>query len=108
MGRDGSPLCLDFVRASSWSADRSAELLDQEVHLHAAIREELRVVEERHVAAYKLLQERKDSEVSLRDETIAERDDEIVRLGRLITEQMARLEEVEKTKYDEIEALKEP
>merc|ERR1711865_163581 len=86
---------------------RIAELLDQEVHLHAAIREELRVVEERHVAAYKLLQERKDSEVSLRDETIAERDDEIVRLGRLITEQMARLEEVEKTKYDEIEALKE-
>jgi len=86
---------------------RLAELLDQEIHSHADTREELRVVEERHVAAYKLLQERMDSEVSWRDVTIKERDAEIVRLGRLIDDHMARLEELEKAKYDEIEALNE-
>lgn len=86
---------------------RLGEMLNQEIKAHAATQEELRQVEERYTATIRTLEERLESEVSFRDNTIKSRDDEINRLQKIVQEQMQRLEEMEKSKYDEINALKE-
>jgi len=87
-------------------AERLTINLANEVEAHNVTKEELRQVEAKYAAAMAALKARMESEMAWRDVKLDENEAEIKRLNRLLQEHVQRLQELERSKYAEIEKLK--